>query len=183
MSTLSTEVLARLGLPEGSDETAVLAAIDGLKAQAVVPDEPNDEDDDVEVVEPVTMPDPTPQPPAEPVPASPASQVSAQYAAELARVSAELAEIKAQKAADDKRALFDSVVAAGKIAPSDRKAWEARYDKAPDVTADILASFAPGTAVPVQAAGHTGGNEEADIDGEYEKLVAGIDGPAAKTGV
>ena len=48
-------------------------------------------------------------------------------------------------------ALFDAAVQAGKLKPADRESWEARYDRAPDVISEILASIAPNTAVPVAA--------------------------------
>ena len=61
----------------------------------------------------------------------------------------------------------------GKITPAQRDDWAARYDEAPQVVTQILASLAAGTAVPVAAAGHTGGEVtggDADLDAMYAIL-------------
>lgn len=87
-----------------------------------------------------------------------AASNAAQFATDqLTQVTAELAELRAQRAADSKRDLFDRVIASGRIRPADRARWEADYDQAPEVVARILDAITPGTAVPVAAAGHTGG--------------------------
>lgn len=142
MSDLS-EIRSRLGLPDDADEAAILAALDAQLPQ------------------PTTDPDPTPEPVVEPVlePVA-ASTGNTEYAAELSRVSAELAEIKAERQRAVKASLFDGAIRLGQIEPATRTAWEARYDKAPDVIAEILASIAPGTAVPITAAGTTGTGDE-----------------------
>ncbi len=149
MSTLSTDVRSRLGLPDDADDSAILAALDGLKQQAEKPAEPSPEQ----------------------VAASAAARD--EMKAEITRLSTELASIKASSAADAKKAFFDTVVNEGRIAPADREGWEARFDRAPDVIREVLASIAPNTAVPVQAAGYTGTGDEGvtdQIDVEYERL-------------
>ncbi|WP_328344812.1 2'-5' RNA ligase family protein [Micromonospora sp. NBC_00421] len=133
VSTLSTDVRSRLGLTEDADDTAILAALDALKTKA-------DE-----------------QPNPEQVAASAARDD--EMKAEIARLSGELARINASAAADTKKNLFDGAVAAGKLKPADREGWEARYDRAPEVITEILASIAPNTAVPVAASGYTGGDD------------------------
>lgn len=158
VSTLSTDVRSRLGLPEDADDAAILTAVDALKTKADTP----------------TQPDPQQ--------VAAAAAARDEMKAEISRLSTELAEIKAAAAVDAKKALFDRVVDEGRIAPADRAGWESRYDKAPDVIAEVLASIAPNTAVPVSAAGYTGTGDEG-IDDEYEKLVAGIDGPHAQKAV
>lgn len=153
VSTLSTDVRSRLGLPENADDATVLAALADLKAKA----------------------DAAPNP----------EQVAAardEMKAQITELSAELAKIKASAAADAKKALFDDAVRSGRIKPAEREKWEERYDRAPEVTADILASLAPNTAVPVLAAGFTGDTDMTGVDAEYEALVAGIDGPYAEKG-
>lgn len=99
------------------------------------------------------------------------------YASELRRLSSELAAIKEREARQIKASLFDATVKAGKIAPADRAAWEARYDKAPEVVADVLASIADGTAVPVNVAGYTGGDDEEGSDAEFEAIMSRLDAP------
>lgn len=146
MSTLSTDVRSRLGLTDDADDAAVLAALDSIRSKA-------DQQ-------------PTPE------------QVSASAAArdemktEIERLSGELARINASAAAGEKAALFNGAVQAGKIKPAERESWEARYDRAPEVIVEILASIAPNTAVPVAAAGYTGDPDTVTdtIDVEYERL-------------
>ncbi len=164
-----SDIARGLGLPEDAGKDAILAAI-----QARQPADPQPEIDDKPVTEPTPDPQPTPTQPAEPR--------DNPFAAELQRVSAELAEIKKAKAAADKKALFDTAVKDGKLKPADRPQWEARYDRAPDVIAEVLASIAPGTEVPVQPAGVTGGDvdDANSINAEYQDIVARLDGPYAQ---
>ncbi|MEU8334813.1 2'-5' RNA ligase family protein [Micromonospora tulbaghiae] len=145
VSTLSTDVRSRLGLPTDADDAAVLAALADLQSKA----------------------DTT----AEQVAASTADRD--EMKTEIARLSGELATIKASAAADAKKTLFDQAVRDGKLKPADRDGWEARYDKAPEVISEILASIAPNTAVPVAASGYTGDAEAAGpdaLDVEYARL-------------
>lgn len=151
---LSTDVLQRLGLADGADNDAVNAAVlAALDAKPTTDPEDDDEDDDA----------------AEPNAAQKELvNASAQYATELKRLSTELAEIKAAKAADVKASVLDTAQGQGKFTPAERVKWEQRYDQAPAVTTDILASLAAGTAVPIAAAGFTGAGEETpDLDAEF----------------
>ncbi len=165
VSTLSTDVRSRLGLSEDADDAAILAALDGLKEQATKPTEPTPEQ----------------------VAAAAASdrekdelrkEVSV-LASQMQTVTAELAAAKAKEAAIVKASVLDDAKRQGKIAPADFDKWAEDYDAAPAVVTRVLASIAPGTAVPVQAAGYTGTGDESNVDDEYEQLVARIDGPYA----
>ncbi len=145
VSTLSTDVRSRLGLATDADDAAVLAALADLQSKA-------DQN-------------------AQQVAASTADRD--EMKTEIARLSGELARINASAAADAKKALFDGAVRDGKLRPADRDGWEARYDKAPEVITEILASIAPNTAVPVAASGYTGDAEAAGpdaLDVEYARL-------------
>ncbi|MET0416048.1 MAG: 2'-5' RNA ligase family protein [Actinoplanes sp.] len=85
----------------------------------------------------------------------------------------ELASIRAEKAAAAKDSVLASARQQGKFKPADFKTWEARYDKAPEVTTEILASIPVGAEVPVMASGTTGPAEPEGtdpIDAEYERL-------------
>lgn len=146
-------VRSRLGLPDDADEAAVLAKLDELKSKAETPP-------------PATEPDP------QAVAAS--AQREEQFAAAIGQIqtlSAELAAVKAEKAAEKKSAFFAAAQALGKIAPADRPSWETRYDQAPDLVTEIIGAMAAGTAVPVAAAGYTGDPEphvtEAEFDGMF----------------
>ncbi len=164
MSSLSADMRSRLGLTDDADETAALAAIDALKAQAEKPAEPSPElvaasaakdVENAELRKEVTV-----------------------LASQMQQVTAELAAAKAEKAATVKASVLDDAQRQGKFAPAQRAQWETDYDDAPAAVARILASIAPGTAVPVQPAGYTGTGDEAaqDVDAEYAALTAGIDG-------
>jgi hypothetical protein len=146
-------VRSRLGLPDDADEAAVLAKLDELKSKAETPP-------------PATEPDP------QAVAAS--AQREEQFAAAIGQIqtlSAELAAVKAEKAAEKKASFFAAAVGQGKIAPADRASWETRYDQAPDLVTEIIGAMAAGTAVPVAAAGYTGDPEphvtEAEFDGMF----------------
>jgi hypothetical protein len=172
---LSTEVRQRLGLADDADSDAVNAAI--LAALEPKPAEPAPEPAPGEPQPDPTEPEPAPEPQAVAAALPPEAQ------AELARMSKELADIRAEKAATVKRNLFDAAVKAGKMRPADRADWEKRYDQAPDVITEIVNAMADGSAVPVQASGYTGEAEPGtDADAEYDAITSRIDGPYAKKG-
>jgi hypothetical protein len=165
VSELTTGVRQRLGLADDADDATVLAALDALREQANARPEV-----DAEAVAAAAQAaeDAKAQAEAERVAAAAARDA---MRSEIERLSTELSEIKAAAAADAKRSLFDRVVGEGRIAPADRESWERRYDQAPEVIAEVLASIATGTAVPVQAAGHTGpaGPDPASDDDLWER--------------
>lgn len=160
-----SDIARGLGLPDDAGKDQILAAVAARK-----PADP----------QPEPTPEPTPAVDPEPAPQPVAASLPPEAAAELLRMSAELAQIRAREASQAKTNLFDNAVRAGKIAPAERATWEGRYDKAPDVIAEVISAKADGEAVPVSAQGHTGtGEEGGDLDTEYKNLVAGIDGPYA----
>lgn len=159
VSTLSADVRSRLGLADDADEAAILAALDALKSKADAPPEPS----------------------PEAVAASAASEKEKDelrkevsvLASQMQTVTTELAAAKAKAAADIKASVLDAASKAGKFAPADREQWSADYDEAPAAVTRVLASIAPGTAVPVLAAGYTGTGEETGEsfdDAEYQRL-------------
>jgi ATP-dependent protease ClpP protease subunit len=166
VSTLSTDVRSRLGLSDEDDDGAVLAALDTLKAKADTP-----------------APDPTVKAQADAAVAENAElrkEVDV-LASRMEQVTAELAQAKADKAAATKKTVFDLAIKAGKIKPADREQWEADYDEAPAAVARLLDRIAAGTAVPVSAAGETGAPEP-DLDAEWEREMARLDGPTVTKG-
>lgn len=131
-----SEFASRLGLDEGADKDAILAALDE-KLKPAAPD-------------PVTV--------------AASAQRDQEFAAALSEIkglSTELAQIKAEKAQQAKDAFFAAAVQQGKIRPADRGAWETRYDKAPEVITDIVGAMAAGSAVPVAASGYVADPDEA----------------------
>ncbi|KOX49478.1 hypothetical protein ADL19_20225, partial [Streptomyces purpurogeneiscleroticus] len=80
-------------------------------------------------------------------------------ASQVKTMSDELASAKAEQAATVKASVIDAAVKDGKIKPADKAQWETDYDEAPGAITRVLASIAPGTAVPVAASGPAGGPE------------------------
>jgi hypothetical protein len=151
---------SRLGLTDDADEQAILSALDDLKAKA-------------------DTPAPAPEPTPEMVAASAAAVEQATkaeaekdelrkevqiLASQMKSVSDELAATKAKEAATVKASVLDTAAAEGKFTPADREQWEKDYDEAPNAVTRVLASIAPGTAVPVSASGVTGPAEPLAAD-------------------
>lgn len=172
-------IRSRLGLADDADETAILAALDErLSADAA----PHDGAPEGVPAEPAVTPTAVAAPQNQTQTAQ-AAQAENPFAAELARVSAELAAIRAREAATVKASVLDGAIKAGKIKPADKADWSNRYDKAPDVIADVLNSIADGTAVPTGMTGYTGQAEQTDdLDAEWEREMARLDGPTAQMG-
>ncbi len=159
MSTLSADVRSRLGLTDDADDAAIMAALDALKTKADTPTEPSPEQVAAAAAE-----------------AKANDDLKAEVkvmASQLEQVTAELAATKAEKAATVKASVLDDAQKQGKFAPAQRDQWSKDYDEAPTAVTRILASIAPGTAVPVAAAGYTGTGDEGvtdQIDAEYVRL-------------
>ncbi|MGX6605652.1 phage protease [Micromonosporaceae bacterium Da 78-11] len=157
---------SRLGLDDTADEVALLAAFDAALTKAETPVEP------------------TP----EMVAASAAVETEKDelrkevqvLASQMQTMSTELASTKAEKAATVKASVFDAAIKEGKLKPADRELWEKDYDEAPGAITRVLASIAPGTAVPVMASGVAGSPEPTVGDDEWDSLTALLDGPNAK---
>lgn len=171
------DIRSRLGLPDDADDAAVLAALDE-RMQPAAPPDPTPEPG---AVAPPAVPAqaPTPESAPEPVkelvaasakPAEPAQPVTASVSkgdfdaalAEIGRLSKELATIHTRAQADEKAAFFDGAVRAGRLAPAERKDWETRYDRSPDLVREIVTAKAAGSAVPVGGpVGYAAGEPEA----------------------
>ncbi len=180
--SLSDELRSRLGLTDDADEQAMLTAIDELKSKA----------------------DKTPEPTPEMVAASAAATEAAEkakaeataataekdelrkevqvLASQMKVVSDELAASKAAQAATVKAGVFDGAIKEGKIKPADRETWEKDYDEAPAAITRVLASIAPGTAVPVMASGTVGDPEPQGADTAFEADYERHFGADAKAG-
>lgn len=92
---------------------------------------------------------------------------------QITELSREVAELRRARYEEGRDRVIQAALATGKIKPAQRDTWVARYDKDPALTADILASLEPGTAVPVAARGRVGDDavpdEEADLWAKVEK--------------
>lgn len=151
---LSADVRQRLGLADDADSDAVNAAVAAAldKADAAVSE-------------------------SEKVAASAAATTELEQQVSLLTgqveaMSTELAAAKAEKAATVKASVLNDALRQGKIAPAEREQWETDYDAAPTAVTRVLASIAPGTRVPVEAAGHSADPEgaEGDDDREFARL-------------
>jgi hypothetical protein len=67
----------------------------------------------------------------------------------------------------------------GQIKPADREQWEKDYDEAPAAVTRVLASIAPGTAVPVMASGVVGEPEPTMGGFSDDDLTDAFFGPGA----
>lgn len=143
--TLLTGLRERLGTAEDADEATVLAALDESLA---------------EQAEPTPGPTPTdPTPPRSP-------EVPPAALAEVARLSTELAELKAQASARTKAEHFAAWQREGKTSPAEVKGTDgknglaAMYDAAPEQTVALIGARAKGSAVPLAAIGHDSDPDE-----------------------
>lgn len=153
------EFRSALGLDETADEAAVLAAFkERLKTSPTQPTPDSDGADEPQPVDDKQL-----------VAAAAQQEQFAAAIGQIQTLSAELAAIRAEKAANEKASFFAAAVQQGQIAPADRESWEVRYDKAPEVVRDIIGAMAPGTAVPVAAAGYTGSPDVAVSDEDLFK--------------
>ncbi len=160
VSTDLSAFRSRLGLSDDADLDAITTAIDELKTKAATP--------------PVA--EPTPEMVAASAAATEKAEKAEQEKSELAKevsvlasqvqlVTTELAAAKAEKAATVKQTVIQAAFDQGKFSPADREQWEKDYDEAPGAITRVLASIAPGTAVPVSASGVTGPAEPTTDDG------------------
>lgn len=151
VSTLSADVRNRLGLPEDADDAAVLAALDTVKAKADTA--PTDEQ----------------------IKASAAADQQRQelekevkvLASQVDILSRTVAAAEKEKASMVKASVLDDAIKQGKIKPNDKDQWAKDYDEAPGAITRVLASIAPGTAVPVNPAGEVTDPNSVDVDTEW----------------
>lgn len=148
-----SEFRSRLGLSDDADQAAVLAAIDALKTKADTPPEPTPEQ--------VAASAAAAEEAERKVAAATAEAADLRKEVEILAstvkdVTAKLAASEAEKTASVKASVLDAAIKDGKIAPAAREQWEKDYDEAPAAVTRVLASIAPGTAVPVTVAGETG---------------------------
>jgi ATP-dependent protease ClpP protease subunit len=86
-------------------------------------------------------------------------------------IAKKLAVLEAEKNAAAKKGVIEGALTAGRIAPKNRAAWEALYDKQPEETTKLLAEAAP--VVPLGSFGSPGGGGEgAAITAEDQAALA-----------
>ncbi|WP_250029785.1 phage protease [Paractinoplanes maris] len=167
VSTDLSALRSRLGLDDTADVDAITAAVEALKTKAETPAAP------------------TP----EMVAASAAAVAErdelqttvTKLSERLDAISTELAETKKRENDTVKASVLDAAAKEGKFKPAEREQWEADYDAAPTAITRVLASIAPGTAVPVMASGTVGSAEPTGgSDDEWDALTALLDGSNAK---
>lgn len=154
---LSTEVYQRLGLAEDAEADAVNAAVLALADRA----------------------DQAPDPKQVAAAAAEKDELTKEVGllkGQVQAMSAKLAEAEAAKAAEVKAGVLDTAQREGKFAPAQREQWEQDYDAAPAAVTRVLASIAPGTAVPVSPQGKAGDplDVTAGVDDEPEWLFSKV---------
>jgi peptidoglycan hydrolase-like protein with peptidoglycan-binding domain len=159
----------RLGLPDDTDEAAVLAAAVAALDEQPEPDAGNPAPELVAAS-------------AEQVDALVDARVQAAIQAAMSPVLAELTKVTEQQAARNKadaEATRERVIAAaladGKILPTERGLYAEQYDAAPTVVTAILEAKAAGSAFPVHAAGHVGAPDPT-VEDEYKALTGALFG-------
>lgn len=175
VSTLSTDVRSRLGLPDDADEAAVLAALDERLSKPTEPNPPTEP----APADPAPVPAPT-EPAREPeLVAAAAAKENTELrkevqvlASQVTAMSAKLAATEAEKAATVKASVLDDAQRLGKFTPAERGQWDKDYDDAPAVTTRLLGRIAAGAAVPVTASGYTGADEVPDPDALIDSEVS-----------
>lgn len=164
MSSLSTDVRSRLGLPDDADDAAVLAAFDAIKAKA----------------EAGPQPDPEREAAIKAATAAKLENTELRKEVDLLntrmeQVTGELASAKAERAAATKKAVLDEAQCLGKFKADERVQWDADYDEAPAAVTRMLARIAAESAVPMKPIGQTGG-DETGADVEADRLYASVFG-------
>ena len=170
---LSPAVAEALGVPVDADDEAVLAAIAQRPPAATEPTAPTTQEGGT-----VDAPPPAD---VEQLVTAAVARATAPILATLESTTTELSALKAERVTAARDRVIGDAITAGKIKPADRQAWEADYDGNPAVITSVLARIAPGTAVPVTAAGRTGG-EQTGTAADDEALYAQLYG-AEKAGV
>jgi hypothetical protein len=157
LADITPKMRELLGVADDATDEAVEAALQALSEKAATPAQAPPTLDPALPVPGDQQQSPPDQPAA--LDALVAEKVAAALAPrdEIIRdLSGQLATRNARDAADTRSQVIKAALDDGKITPAQLETWEARYDKAPDVTTEILASLAAGSAMPVRAAGSTG---------------------------
>lgn len=156
-----------LGLPDDASPEAVEAAMQALHDKAQTPATAGSEDEETDD----TSGEGDQEGETAGQPAEVADQVPTAVAAAFAQrdkviasLSKQLADRNTREAADKRAQVIKAALDDGKITPAERPAWEADYDASPTVTSKILARMAPGTAMPVRAAGTAGHPDGSGLD-------------------
>jgi hypothetical protein len=166
---ISPALAAELGVPEDADDATVLEAIAKLRApEPPAPVEPQQTTPEGGTTD-------TPPVDVEALVAAAVQRATQPLLGQIETLSGHVAASRAREAADEKNRVIGDAITAGKITPASREQWEKDYDAAPAVVTSILAKLARGTAVPVTATGHAGG-EVTGPDAEADALYAQIYG-------
>lgn len=160
--------LQALGLAETATETeadakkAELAKLLGMTEAE--PEKPADQPPAPTLAPPVV--EPSVQPPAV-VPAPTQELVAASALLQVQKLSAEIAEMKAEKFNEKRQGVIAAAIGDGKITPAERAVWEKQYTEAPGVVETILASIKRGAAVPIGEVGHGDGAEGVNAEDDF----------------
>ena len=181
-STLLRERLIKAGatVPEDATDEQMLAAMD-----AVLDPENSLTATDASRLPTVTRTGSTGDSNHEPIDvgalvAAAVAEATAPFTATITDLGTQLANRNAADAATTKATVLQAAQGSGKFKPADLETWSKRYDAAPGVTTEILASLPAGVAVPVSASGHVSATEDGagDVDTEWAQIAASLGLPA-----
>jgi len=158
----------KLGLPETATDAEIEAAVEA--AELAAPAEKTPEQVAAEAAAAAAAPAGTPAPAAAPEGAAAlgegAPETVVVSAVQFADMQAQLADLTSARTADRKKAALDGAVKTGRIAPAERVAFAAAYDKNPEGTETLLSSLAPRFSVSLELGADTAPNaasEEAEL--------------------
>ena len=151
---LSDALKKKLGLPDDATDEQVEAALEAAEITAAPAGDPAPAPNPADAATAGTTPEgqaPAPAPVTPETPAAPAAGTQLAEAPATVTVSAvqfaamqeTLASLEAERTADRKNKALDGAIASGRIAPAERVAFAASYDKNPEATETLLSSLAP----------------------------------------
>ncbi|WNN95959.1 capsid maturation protease [Arthrobacter phage Hirko] len=167
---LSDALKKKLNLPETATDAEIEAALEA--AELAAPAEPTPEQiaaDAAAAAAPAGTPA-APAPAAAPAAAegaaalgegTPATVVVS--AVQFADMQAQLANLTGERAADRKKTALDDAIKTGRIAPAERVAFAASYDKNPEGTETLLSALAPRFSVIELGADHAPQTDEDEL--------------------
>ncbi|QDK01889.1 scaffolding protein [Arthrobacter phage Vibaki] len=165
---LSEALKKKLGLPETATDAEVEAALEAAELAAPAADPEKTPEQIAAEAAAAAAPAGTPAAPAAEGAAAlgegaPATVVVS--AVQFAEMQAQLADLTGARAADRKKAALDNAIKTGRIAPAERVAFAASYDKNPEGTETLLSSLAPRFSV-IELGDDRTPNTEASDDAE-----------------
>lgn len=176
---LSDALKKKLGLPETATEAEVEAALEAAELAAPADPAAGTPAGTDAVTPGAAAPTGTPAPvtgtPTAPAgtPAAPAAQLAEGTPATVTLTAVQFAQMQqnetslqlllSERAADKREKALDEAIRTGRIAPAERVAFAASWDKSPEATESLLSTLAPRVAVIELGADHAPQGDDAEL--------------------